>query len=180
MLAHEIDVSWAPTRVAMSPTSPKVLKQRLSIQIHRISTELPHSRKLESRNPVGPWRIPIELSLSYEEGSRQAGRHSGPQSLATLPTKLCLATTLRMRALQVEFPKCGVCVDFHHEGSIYRCEWDLHRLGEVSLVPRGGRLAGQATWTAGRVEQPPPTVSTNSGFSSSCRRVATKSRPEPP
>jgi hypothetical protein len=39
----------------------------------------------------------------------------------------------------VEFPKCGVCVDFHHEGGIYRSEWDLHQFREVSLVPGGGR-----------------------------------------
>jgi hypothetical protein len=45
-----------------------------------------------------------------------------------------------MRALQVEFTSNSVCVDFHHEGGgIYRGEWDLHRLGEVSLVPGGGR-----------------------------------------
>jgi hypothetical protein len=50
--------------------------------------ELPHSSKLEPRNPVGPRRIPTELShSSYEEGSRQAGRPSGPQSLATLSTR---------------------------------------------------------------------------------------------
>jgi hypothetical protein len=47
-----------------------------------------------------------------------------------------------MRALQLEFPKCGVCVDFHREGGIYRSEWDLHRLGEVGLAPGGGRPAG--------------------------------------
>jgi hypothetical protein len=37
-----------------SPTSPKVLKQRLSVKICRISVELSHSSKLELRNPVGP------------------------------------------------------------------------------------------------------------------------------
>jgi hypothetical protein len=46
-----------------------------------------------------------------------------------------------MRALQLEFPKCGVCVDFHHEGGIYKGEWDLQRLGEVGLVLGGGRVA---------------------------------------
>jgi hypothetical protein len=65
------------------------------------------------------------------------------------------------------------CVDFHHEGGIYRGEWDLHRLGEVSLVPGGGRR-GQATWPVSRVERPPLTFSTDSAFSSSCRCVATK------
>jgi hypothetical protein len=42
------------------------------------------------------------------------------------------------------------------------------------------RSDGQATWPAGRVERPPPTFSTNSAFSSSCRCVATKARAEPP
>jgi hypothetical protein len=79
--------------------------------------ELPNSSKLELRNSVGPQRILTKLPrLSYEEGSRQAGRPSSPKKLATLLTSLCLATTLRMRALQVEFSKCGVCVDFHREG----------------------------------------------------------------
>jgi hypothetical protein len=54
---------------------------------------------------------------------------------------LRLATTLRMRALQVKFLCNGVCIDFHREGGIYRVEWDLHRLGEVGLVPGGGRVA---------------------------------------
>jgi hypothetical protein len=30
-----------------------------------------------------------------------------------------------------------VCVDFHHEGGIYRGEWDLHQLREVGLAPGG-------------------------------------------
>jgi hypothetical protein len=78
---------------------------------------LPHPRyssKLESRNPIGPWRIPAELQRSsYEEGSGQAGRPSGPQSLTTLMVRLCLATTLRIGPLQVESPKYGVCSNFH-------------------------------------------------------------------
>jgi hypothetical protein len=84
-----------------------------------IPTELLHSSKLELRNPVRPRRIPTELPCSsYEEGSRQGGRPSGPQSLTTLLTRLHLATTIRMRALQVEFPCNGVCVcsDFHRRG----------------------------------------------------------------
>jgi hypothetical protein len=40
--------------------------------------------------------------------------------------------------------------------------------------------SGQATWPAGQVERPPPTFSTDSGFSSSCRRVATKVQVKPP
>jgi hypothetical protein len=90
---------------------------RDSIRIYRILAELPHSSKLELRNPVGPQRIPSELPcLSYEEGSRQAGRPSSPQSLATHPTRLRLATTLRMQALQVEFPGNSVCVLIFTEG----------------------------------------------------------------
>jgi hypothetical protein len=73
-----------------NPNTPEGLKSRLSVGIHRIPTELPRS--------------------SYEEGSRQAGRPSGLQSFATLPTRLRLATTLRMRDLQVEYPKCGRCL----------------------------------------------------------------------
>jgi hypothetical protein len=55
---------------------------RDSVRIHRIPAELPHSIKLEPRNPVRPRRILAELlRLSYEEGSRQAGRPSIPSSL---------------------------------------------------------------------------------------------------
>jgi hypothetical protein len=32
-------------------------------------------------------------------------------------------------------------LNFHHEGDIYRGEWNLHRLGEVSLAPGGGQSA---------------------------------------
>jgi hypothetical protein len=76
-----------------TPTSPKVLEQRLSVGINKIPAEL--------------------LWSSYEEGSRQFGRPSGPQSLTTLSTRIHLATTLSMRALQVESLKCDVCSDFH-------------------------------------------------------------------
>jgi hypothetical protein len=40
--------------------------------------------------------------------------------------------------------------------------------------------AGQATWPAGWVEWPPLTFSTNLGFSTSCRCMATNARAEPP
>jgi hypothetical protein len=54
-----------------NPDTPEGLKQRLSVRIHRIPTELSHSSKLEPRNPVRPRRIPAELLLSsYEEDSR--------------------------------------------------------------------------------------------------------------
>jgi hypothetical protein len=56
---------------SQNPDTPEGVEQRLSIRIHRISAELPHSSKLEPRNPVRPRRILAELpSLSYEEGSR--------------------------------------------------------------------------------------------------------------
>jgi hypothetical protein len=92
--------------------TPEGLEQKLC----QILAELLHSSKLDLRNTVGPRRIPVELThSSYDEGSRQAGRPSGSQSLTTLPMRLRLATTLRKRALQVESPKCGVCVcvNFH-------------------------------------------------------------------
>jgi hypothetical protein len=42
-----------------------------SVGIHRILVELPHSSKLELRNPIRPQRIPIELpGSSYEDGFR--------------------------------------------------------------------------------------------------------------
>jgi hypothetical protein len=37
---------------------------RDSVRIHRILVELPHSSKLEPRNPVGPRRILTELPRS--------------------------------------------------------------------------------------------------------------------
>jgi hypothetical protein len=56
--------------ISQNPDTPEGLEQRLSIRIHRIPAELSHSSKLESQNPVGPQRIPVELPRSsYEEGS---------------------------------------------------------------------------------------------------------------
>jgi hypothetical protein len=96
-----MEAEW-PRQVG-TPNTPKVLEQRHLVKIHRIPTELPHLSKLEPRNPIGPQRISAELPCSnYEEGSRQAGRPFGPQSLTTLLIRLCLATTLKMGALQVE------------------------------------------------------------------------------
>jgi hypothetical protein len=67
-----------PDRLGLLP-HPKVLNHRLSIRICRILAELSHSSKLEPRNLVGPRRIPVELRrLSYDEGSRQVERPSGP------------------------------------------------------------------------------------------------------
>jgi hypothetical protein len=49
--------------------------------------------------------------------------------------------------LQVEYLKCGVCllISTVGGGGIYRAVGELHQLGEVGLVPRGGRLGGAAS-----------------------------------
>jgi hypothetical protein len=136
-----------PTR--QNPDTPEGLKQRLSIRIYRIPAELPHLSKLELRNPIGPRSIPAEHPRSsYEEGSRQAGRPFGLQSLTTLPTRLRLATTLRMGALQVQSPKCGVCVcRISLVGGIYRAMGELHRLGRGGNLPRAaGRPSHMIGW----------------------------------
>jgi hypothetical protein len=151
-----MEAEWS--RQTGTPTTSKVLEQRLSIEIHRITAELPHSSKLEPRNPVGPRRIPIELScLSYEEGSWQARRPSVPQSLVIVPARLCLATTLWMRALQVEFPKCGVRVDFHHEQPFIEAEGSLYQLNQV--VWRRWMSRRPSMWPTGYSTWVPPTSS---------------------
>jgi hypothetical protein len=54
-----------------NPYTPEGLKYRLSVRIHRILIELPHSSKLEPRNPVEHQRILVELPRSsYKEGSQ--------------------------------------------------------------------------------------------------------------
>jgi hypothetical protein len=64
-----MEAEWS--QQAETPTSPKVLEQRLSVRINRIMAELPHSSKLELRNSVGPQRIMTELPRSsYKEGSQ--------------------------------------------------------------------------------------------------------------
>jgi hypothetical protein len=52
------------------------------------------------------------------------------------------------------------CVDFHHEGGIYRGEWDLHRHGEVGLAPGGGQPAGWSSlqWLSPSTWASPPRV----------------------
>jgi hypothetical protein len=56
---------------SQNPDTPEGLEQRLSVEIHWIPAELPHSSKLELRNPVKPQKISAELPRSsYEEGSR--------------------------------------------------------------------------------------------------------------
>jgi hypothetical protein len=72
-----MEAEWS--RQVGTPTLPKVLELRLSVEIHRIPAELPYSSKLEPKNPVRPRRISTELVRSrYEEGSRQVRRPSEP------------------------------------------------------------------------------------------------------
>jgi hypothetical protein len=128
--------------ISRNPDTSEGLEQRLFVRIHRIPAELPHSSKLESRNPVRPRRILAKLPCSsYEEGSRQARRPSSPHSLATLPARLRLATTLRKRVFQVESSKCDVCVEIHRLGGIYRAMGEIDRLGRGGNSPSGGRPA---------------------------------------
>jgi hypothetical protein len=120
---------------SQNPNTPEGLESWLSVEILRIPAELLHSTDYSMENSVEPKRILVELlRSSYEECSRPAGRPSGPQSLTTLPTRLRLAATLRMRALQVESLKCGVCLLISTVGGIYMAMGELDRLGEVSLV----------------------------------------------
>jgi hypothetical protein len=119
--------------------------------------------KLEPKNTVRPRRIPTELPhLSYEDGSRQARRPSGPQSLATLSAKVCLATTLRMRALQVEFLKCGVCVLISTRGGVFigLCGSSTDLTEAVTHQVAAGRSGG--------------TASTALAFLFLCRHVSSK------
>jgi hypothetical protein len=46
-----------------------------------------------------------------------------------------------MGALQVESPKCGVCVNFHYEEAFIEAEGSLYRLNQVSLEEMDGRAA---------------------------------------
>jgi hypothetical protein len=137
-----ITTSW-------NPDTPKGLEQRLFVGIHRILAELPHSNELEPRNLVRPQRILAELPhSSYEEGSRQAERPSGPQSLVTLPTRLHLATTLRKRALQVKSPKCSVCVSTFIGKRVFIGPWgsstDLAKVVTRQVAAdRSGHMAGR-------------------------------------
>jgi hypothetical protein len=60
-------------------------------------------------------------------------------------------------------------------GSTGKLRFHLERSVWCQVVAgRPSHMAGQ------RVERPPPTFSIDSGLSSSCKRVATKARVEPP
>jgi hypothetical protein len=68
-----------------NPDIPEGLESSFSVRIHRILAELPHSTELELRNSVEPEWIQVELPRSsYSKGSRQAGKSSSPQNLASL------------------------------------------------------------------------------------------------
>jgi hypothetical protein len=70
-----------------NPDTPEGLEGRLSVGIRRIPVELPHSTEPKLENSVEPKRILVELlRLSYSDDSRQAGKSSGPQNLASLST----------------------------------------------------------------------------------------------
>jgi hypothetical protein len=131
--------------------------------------------KLGSRNHVGPRRIPIELLCpNYDEGSRQAGRPSSAQSLATLPTWLRIATTLRMRALQVEFSKCGVCVMISTGGGVVIGSWGSST--DLAEAVAHQVTAGRPSHMAGR---PGGMASTALVVPLSCRHMSTKPWAEP-
>jgi hypothetical protein len=171
-----MEAEWS--QQARTPISPKVLEQRLSVGIRRIPAKLSHSSKLELGNPVDRWRTPAEAShLSYEEGSWQAGRPSGPKSLATLPTRLRLATTLRIGTLQVESPKCGVFPEFYCEDAYIELKGSFHWLIRVGLEVMDDRSAIDE---AGR-----PLLSVSTDFrtldtlANWLTSVAIKSQPEP-
>jgi hypothetical protein len=53
-----------------------------------------------------------------------------------------------MGALQVESPKCGVCVNFHYEEAFIEAEGSLYRLNQVSLEEMDGRAAIHVRWPA--------------------------------
>jgi hypothetical protein len=82
---HQSNVTGIPT--SQNPDTPEVLDSRLSIRIHRIPAELPHSTELELGKIIQPEWIPLDLlRSSYFEDSQQAGKSSGPQNLASLST----------------------------------------------------------------------------------------------
>jgi hypothetical protein len=62
-----IPTSW-------NPDTPEGVDSQLSVGIHRILVELPHSTELEL------------LRSSYSEDSRQAGKFTSPQNLTSLST----------------------------------------------------------------------------------------------
>jgi hypothetical protein len=65
--------------ISQNPNTPGGLESWLSVRIHRILIELPHSTDYSSENSVEAKQILAELPCSsYEEGSRQARRPSGP------------------------------------------------------------------------------------------------------
>jgi hypothetical protein len=74
----------------------------------------------------------------------------------------------------VEFPKCGVCVDFHREGVFIGVN------GTSTNMEMSVWCQVVAGWLSHVLGRPSGAASTDSGFSSLCRRVATKFWVEPP
>jgi hypothetical protein len=70
-----------------NPDTPEGLKSRLSIGIHRIPAGLQH---LTDRELGKPHRTRMDsaehMRSSYSEDSREVGKSSGPQNLASLST----------------------------------------------------------------------------------------------
>jgi hypothetical protein len=103
-----------------------------------------------------------------------ADPESFPQSFATLPTRLCITTTLRMRALQVEFSKCGVCVLISTGGGLVIGPWGSSTdLAEaVSHHVTAGRPSHMA-------ERPGGMASTTLVVPLSCRHMSMKTWAKP-
>jgi hypothetical protein len=97
-----MEVEWS--RQSGTPTSPKVLERRLFVGILRILAELPHSSKLESRNPVGPWRIPTE----FHTQAMRKPRHSPDKTIPSYCTK--------NESFASGISKCGLSPHFHRRG----------------------------------------------------------------
>jgi hypothetical protein len=102
---------------------------------------------------------------SYQEGTRQAERPSGPQSLAALPTRLRLATTLREL-----------------------CKWNMQNVACVSTFTSRGVFIGQWGRSTDLAEvvthqmaagRPLSTFSTVIAFPFLCRHVSKKPRAKP-
>jgi hypothetical protein len=108
---------------SQNPNTPEGLKSRLSVRIHTA----PALDQLELKKLCRHEPILTELPCSsYEEGSQQAGRPFNPHSLTTLLTRLHLATTLIMRALQVESSKCGMSPLISTIEGYFRAMEELH------------------------------------------------------
>jgi hypothetical protein len=96
-------------------------------------------------------------------GGLQTGRQAlWPSEPRHSPNKATPSYYTKNESFASGISKMWCVFSFPPLGGIYRAMGELHRLGEFSLVPSGGRPAGS-------VEQPPLTFSTTLAFySSSC------------